>query len=248
VYVDGAYALFPGAFDRPASPLECAEAIESMGRATGRPVLHYRPTRPFYGNEVEKRNMSLDLARSIPGVIGDESAWFLVADADTVAIKVNDAIPDVLAQSDLNVASFGYQQSDMLDPLGTPVDEVYGVGRWAMVRRAEQTKKLFVRSMYRNLPGLRYGPAHWHVSHGRPGQERSWLWGGVRKAGGVSKDGATELEPCLDLTYDLFFEHRRRHRQPGRNDDATRYYEVRDLSGIEMNMWDAGTPPEFLQD
>ena len=248
MYVDGAYALFPGAFDSPNSPLECAEAVESMGRATGRPVLHYRPTRPFDGNEVEKRNMSLDLARTIPGVIGDENTWFLVADADTVAIKVNDAIPEILATTDRNVAAFGYQQSDLMDPIATPVDEVYGVGRWARVRRAEIIKKLYVRCIYRNLPGLRYGPAHWHVSHGRPGQPRAWLWGGTRAGGGVGADGAVHLEPYLDLTYDLFFEHRRRHRDPDRNEAASKYYRVRDAYGIEHGLWDGGTPPEFLQD
>lgn len=249
MYVDGAYALFPGSFDRPSSPLECAEAIESMGRACGRPVLHYRPTSPFAGNEVEKRNMTLDLARSIPDVIGDPNVWFLVADADTVAIKVNDAIPRVLGETELNVASFGYQQTEFMDPLGTPEpgDPWFG-DRWGIVRRAEQAKRLHVRSVYRNLPGLAYGPAHWHVSHGLPGRERSWLWGGTRSTGGISKDGAAEPEACLDLTYDLFFEHRRRHRQPGRNEDASRYYEVRDQYGIEHAMWAAGTPPEFLQD
>jgi hypothetical protein len=252
VYVDGAYALFPGAFDRPNSPLECAEAVESMGRACGRPVLHYRPTRPFYGNEVEKRNMSLDLARSIPGVIGDPNVWFLVADADTVAIKCNDAIPRILGETDRNVASFGYQQSHLMDLLGTPLpqDPDYGGGRWQLVRRAEQAKKLYVKSVYRNLPGLRYGPAHWHVSHGLPGHERSWLWGGVRTNSPLQHEWAVRPEPCLDLTYDLFFEHRRRYREPDRNDDAARYYEIRDFANVEgpNNDGTYGTPPEFLQD
>lgn len=227
VYVDGAYALFPGGLQRPASPLECAEAVESMGRATGKSVLHYRPSSPFFGNEVEKRNMSFDLARSIPDVIGDPNVWFLVADADTVALKVNDAIPQILgAAEDYNVASFGYQQSEFLDVMsGTPVS-VPGEDRWSLVRQAEMAKKLHVRSIYRNLPGLAYGPAHWHVSYGLPGHKRSWLWGG-----GGSK---SKPEPCLDLTYDLFFEHRRRHRTADRNADAARYYEIRDTAGIEQ--------------
>jgi hypothetical protein len=224
VYVDGAYALFPGGLTKPASPLECAEAIESMGRAVGKTVLHYRPTQAFGGNEVEKRNMSLDLARTLPGVMGDPNVWFLVADADTVALKVNDAIPRILGQADgYNVASFGYQQSDHVDVLaGTPDD---GGDRWGLVRRAEQSKKLHVKSIYRNMPGLAYGPAHWHVTWGLPGRKRNWLWGG----GGRHR----HPEACLDLTYDLFFEHRRKHRRPGRNEDAARYYEIRNNYGIE---------------
>ena len=223
VYVDGAYALFPGAFAQPNSPMACEEAIHEMARATQRPVLHYKPKAPFFGNEVEKRNMSLDLARSLPGVVGDPNVWFLVADADTVAIKVNDALPEILARTELNVAEFSAQdenllESDWADQTPNPHD------RWAMVRWAEKFKAVHVRSIYRNLPGLRYGPAHWHVSYGLPGRERSWLWGGhLRKC-----------EGSLDLSMDLKFEHRRERREKGRNDAAERYYEARDLAQIEL--------------
>ena len=219
VYVDGAYALFPGAFRCPNSSPECAEAIHEMARACGRAVVHYRPGSPFIGNEVEKRNMSLDLARSIPGVAGDLNTWFLIADADTVAVRVNDALPRVLGETDRNVAEFGADNGDPLDP----GDDEPPLGRWDLVHRAELNKPLHVRSLYRNLPGLRYGPAHWHVTHGLPGRDRSWLWGGHLR----------QCEPSLDLTMDLFFEHRRRKRQKGRNEAAARYYEARDLSGIE---------------
>lgn len=221
VYVDGAYALFPGAFKRPNSSPECAEAIHEMGRACDRSVVHYRPSSPYFGNEVEKRNMSLDLARAIPGVAGDTNAWFLVADADTVAVKVNDALPQILGRTPLNVAEFGVDQEDVLESAGTPEQ---ALGRWDLVHRAELAKPLRVRSVYRNLPGLRYGPAHWNVSHGLPGRDRSWLWGGHLR----------QCEAVEDIAMDLRFEHRRRRREKERNEAAARYYEARDLAGIEF--------------
>lgn len=220
VYVDGAYALFPGAFKAPNSPIECSEAIHAMAKACDRSVVHFRPSQPYYGNEVEKRNLSLDLARALPEVGGNTDAWFIVADADTVAVKVNDALPRILLETDRNVAEFGVDQEDVLDDAP---DDAPRLGRWDLVHRAELAKPLRVRSVYRNLPGLRYGPAHWHVSHGLPGREKSWLWGGHLR----------QCEPCLDLSHDLRFEHRRRRRERERNEAAARYYEARDLAGVE---------------
>jgi hypothetical protein len=216
VYVDGAYGLYPGASAKPASPRECATSLHSMALATGRPLLHYRPSRPFFGNEVEKRNMSLDLARSLPEVVGDQNVWFLVADADTVAIKVNDALPRILGETDRNVGE--YAASAIMNPVVPPDPD-----RWAAVRAAETEKPLHVRCVYRNLPGLRYGPAHWHVTWGQPGRDRRWLWGGNLR----------QQDPCIDLSMELRFEHRQLDRDLERQRASKRYYEIRDITGIE---------------
>lgn len=216
VYVDGAYGLYPGASAKPASPRECATSLHSMALATDRALLHYRPRHPFYGNEVEKRNMSLDLARSLPEVVGNPNVWFLVADADTVAIKVNDALPRILAETDRNVGEYAASVVNAVEP---------EPGRWGAVHAVELAKPVRVRSIYRNLPGLRYGPAHWHVTWGAPGRERSWLWGGNLR----------RQEPCLDLTLELRFEHRQLSREPSRQQASKRYYEIRDATGIEKD-------------
>lgn len=218
VYVDGAYALFPGGREHPASPLDVSTQLHEMAQACSRSVLHYRPSQAFYGNEVEKRNMTLDLARSLPEVAGNPNVWFLVADADTVAIKVNPALPRILAETDKNVAEFAAEAAALR------TDNVLEGGRWDVVRRAEMTKPMHVRSIYRNVIGLRYGPAHWHVTWGKPGQERNWLWGG----------GLRRQEPSLDVTMELRFEHRQMQRDVDRQRSSLRYYEIRDAAGIEF--------------
>lgn len=214
VFVDGAYALFPGANAHPSSPAACMQALNEMAVAVDRPLLHYRPRTPFIGNEVEKRNLSFDLARSLPGVAGDTSVWFLVVDADTVATKVNDALPRALAATDRDVAEYAYEPEPSLWEV--PDD------RWAFVERAELAKPQHIRCIYRNLPGLRYGPAHYHVSGFSHGER-------VHLRCGTLDSPA----PAFDATLDLRFEHRRAGRVPGRNEAAARYYNTRDAAGIE---------------
>src|SRR5256885_1150092 len=74
--VDGAYALLPGA--RPCSHPQQAEAILSASEAAGVACTVHRPNRLFFGNEVEKRNFTFQLAGA--GLTGDD--WLLVFDAD----------------------------------------------------------------------------------------------------------------------------------------------------------------------
>lgn len=74
VAVDGAYALYPQA--RPRSAPEQAEAVLAACEAAGVGCTLHRPRQVFYGNEVEKRNLTLRLAAAF------DPSWVVVFDGD----------------------------------------------------------------------------------------------------------------------------------------------------------------------
>lgn len=77
VAVDGAYALYPSA--RPRSSPQQAEAVLQAAEAAGVGCTIHRPREIFWGNEVEKRNLTIALASS---VLESGRDWIVIFDAD----------------------------------------------------------------------------------------------------------------------------------------------------------------------
>lgn len=136
VAVDGAYWLYPGAMQRPASDREQAETITSVCGAVGLSLTLHVPNEPFMGNEVEKRNLSLDLARTVAGA----EDYVVVFDADMEAHHVAGDLRSQLEEERPLVASYGLGRSleacesiyQLLPSL------VYGPAHWTIsIDRAE---------------------------------------------------------------------------------------------------------------
>jgi len=213
VALDGKYALWPGSLDAAASPVEQSQAVLEAAELAGVPVTLHRPTEPFAGNEVEKRNLSLDLALSV----ADEGDWLLVFDADMTLTGLAASFRDALGAYGGNAAE--YARFDTLDPQALTDRDV-------LARNVTYlpTGMSPVRGMYRAIPSLRYGPAHWHVSYDAPDGVR-WLWGVPRRH--------RPYEGALDLTGSVVFAHRNPARERGRREKAAEYYRLRDATGAE---------------
>ena len=155
VYVDGSYVLFPGAKPR-SNPAE-TEAVIQAAEAADCGLIAYRPKEVFYGNEVEKRNLSLRLAGTL------EPDWVVVFDADC---HVTHADPGLfrydLGETDLHAATFVRTEHD-----------------------GERSWKTRCRGIYRWTDDLRYGPAHWTIRGTYDGDD-VWVWGPDQVPGGVS--------------------------------------------------------------
>ena len=205
VAVDGAYGLYPGA--RARSRPDQAEAILMAAEAAGCGATVHQPQGVFWGNEVEKRNLALGLAAPL------HPDWVLVFDADMHVLQVN--APEVrrdLEDTDLNVAT--YTILDGVDLLATEAADTAA----SFPLSTEWT--LRTRLIYRWLPELRYGPAHYSVS-GLVDDERVWLRG-----------GETCEEP-LHLEAGLVVNHRRTSRARVRQDAHQGYLDARDRAGVE---------------
>lgn len=81
------------------------------------------------------------------------------------------------------------------------------------------------RMIFRALPGLEVGPAHWIWSVPGPDGRCRYLWGNETLHG--------PQEPALDLTQHCTIEHRVAGRNVERARAARAYYTVRDQLGIE---------------
>lgn len=135
VAVDGAYALYPGARSAPRSPQEQAETILATCEAADVECLLHRPREPFWGNEVEKRNLSLALAAGL----GAE--WLILFDADMQVVHCDPvSVRLELCSTGANVATYALR--DGMD------GDSWLAG---------------CRLIYRWTPDLRYGPRHYDV-------------------------------------------------------------------------------------
>lgn len=135
VAVDGAYAHFPGADEKPYSDEEQHDAIVQTAKAYGKGVTTWRRVKPWE-SEVQKRNAILT---QIAGIAEPRPGdWLLRFDAD-----------EVLTQT-------GYGTRDLLE--NTPHD-VAEVILWDS-RYGGGTP---LRALYRNVPGLRIEQAHYLV-------------------------------------------------------------------------------------
>ena len=212
VAVDGCYLLYPNSLKRPASPIEQSHAILEACAAVNLPVTLHRNNEPYYGNEVEKRNLSFDLARQV----ATEDDYFLVFDADEVASYVAGDFKQQLEDAQPLCADYGVynyethlQQQKDVNNVESPND---------------QTSLSRITGIYRNLPKLGYINAHWIVA-GMYKDEPIFLWGNPRMHQPMA-------EAC-DLSYYLKLDHRNAQREMNRSMNARRYYAQRDKLGVE---------------
>jgi len=212
VAVDGAYELYPGG--RARSRPDQAEAIMIAAEAAGVGCTIHRPRHTFAGNEVEKRNLTLGLAAPLLEPMRD---WLMVFDAD---MHVMQAYPDVirrdLAETDRHVATM-----TLLDG-----QDMFAADDRAALARTHPVSTEWTyraRFIYRWLPELRYGPAHYSI-RGTIDGEDVWLRGATRD----------RIEPQLDLGKALVVHHRSEQRAVVRRDAADAYDRMRDLTGVEQ--------------
>lgn len=217
VAVDGAYALYPGA--RPRSHPDQAETIlltcESMGVGC---VIH-RPQEVFWGNEVEKRNTALQLAKPF---LTDGEDWIVVFDADYHVMNPTnpDLVRATLETTDKHVCTYTLLDGkDLLADTGSAI-------------AATQTElstdwTIRDRGVFRWADDLRYGPAHYFLRGTYDGTEQ-WLRGPDLVAGQTHRAADAE-----HLGRNLVLVHRRQHRPLVRQQANEGYLVQRDLAGVE---------------
>jgi hypothetical protein len=208
---DGAYALYPGA--RARSHPDQSEAIIQAAEAVGCGLILHRPSDVWWGNEVEKRNHTLDLAR----VVGtDFEDWLLIVDSDYMVMQLYpEKVRQQLADTKHDVATY-----TLLDGQDWMADEFTAKQAREIDISTEWTMR--TRGLFRLLPDLRYETKHWHVMgtnvDGRP----------------VTLFGPNDLcEPALELDSAFVVYHRRKARPLVRLQDGERYYATRDEQGAE---------------
>lgn len=219
VAVDGAYALYPGG--RPRSRPDQAEAVTIACEAAGVGLVLHQPSEVFAGNEVEKRNLTLQLARPFlePGV-----DWVCAFDADYHVERVD---PDIvrweLGRTDCNVAS--YTILDGVDVLAG------GMARYAAKHDVSTEWTFRTRDLFRWTDDLRYERAHYVVRGTYPDVGDVFIKGPEMML--PNERAAADVQPCLDLNEILVVHHRTAHRAKVRNDAREGYYRNRDLAGVE---------------
>lgn len=216
VAVDGAYQLFPDA--RPRSHPDQAEAILSMCETMDVGCTIHRPRQPFPGNEVEKRQLSIQLAAPFC----QDGDWILVWDADYHVMSADPGmIRWELEQTDKLAATYTLVDNrDLLDPDG-------GLAGHAQKLPTESQWMSRFRGLFRWTPDLAYGPAHYCLRGTYDGVQK-WVFGPDLIPGqqhlGVD---------ALDLGEMLVVYHRRNERTLVRRKAADGYYQTRDRTGIE---------------
>ncbi len=117
VAVDGAYALYPQA--KPRSHPVQASTILHAAESAGVGCIIHRPREVFYGNEVEKRNLALSLARPF------KPDWVLVFDADFQVVECHpELVREELERTDAVVATY-----ELRDEWGA--QPFRGIYRWS---------------------------------------------------------------------------------------------------------------------
>jgi hypothetical protein len=211
IAIDGAYQLYPAA--RARSHPDQSEAIIQAAEAAGCGLILHRPKEVWAGNEVGKRNHTLDLARSI-GV--DFEDWLMIVDGDFHVLQAYpEIIREQLAATARNVATY-----TVLDGKDLMTDEFLAEQAQKIDISTEWTVR--IRGIFRLLPNLRYQTKHWHVT------------GTSVDGRGVTLFGPPDREePPLLLENALVFYHRRQARALVRLQAAENYYAIRDRLGAE---------------
>lgn len=225
IAVDGAYALFPKARTR--SHPNQAEAIIRAAEAANVGVTIHRPSRLFFGNEIEKRNLSLQLAAPFC----DEGDWILAWDADYHLHTCNPGlVRSELAETDCLAATYTILES---------IDYMGGndfLRDYAVKRPVDTRYTIRTRGVYRWAPDLRYQNAHFLMKGTYNGRER-WVYGpdlvGGKAPGWEQDDGSGFCE-AHNLNRHLVVYHRRGERPLSRQNSADEYYRRRDQAGIEV--------------
>jgi hypothetical protein len=210
VAVDGRYGHYPSAMN--ASPTNQAETIIEVAGAAGMSVNVYRPSDPFYGGEIEKRNLSFRLAMAVARPMRD---WLLVLDGDCVVVEHSDLLQSDLERTEAHTAQVLVEEHhDPLDP-DLPI-KVAGLVPIANVSRTPITL------LYRCLHNIRYEGTHYSIRGEDFDGETFWLWG---------HDDA--VDP-FDATSDLVVQHRNIRRPARRREQAAEYYATRELLELEV--------------
>lgn len=205
--VDGAYALYPGG--RPRSHPRQAEVIVHTAEAAGIACTLYQPADVWWGNEIEKRNKSLDII----GAFAEDGDWLCVFDADYHLMRGNPASLKVdLERSEHDVATYG-----IVDAEDWAVTSASDLALEASLA-SQWTSQ--IRDLYRWHPTIRVGPAHGDYSDARYGPRR-WL------------RGPYELAAAEDVSGSLTVYHRTKDRAKIRKDAQQGYYKKRDILRIE---------------
>jgi len=209
VAIDGGYRLYPGA--RARSHPQQAEAIIQAAEAGGSGCIIHRPKDIWFGNEVEKRNHSLQIAA--PLLTQDED-WLLVFDADYHVLQMEpEVVRAELAQTECDVAT--YTLLDGKDLLADPA-----LAKHVREKACDTEWTIRTRDIYRWHPSLKIGPAHWCYADNRYGHR--WLRGPFE-----------QLADAHDLLANLVFYHRTQDRAASRKESAHGYYLNRQTARTE---------------
>ncbi len=208
--IDGAYALYPDG--KPRSHPHQAEVIVHTAEAMNVACTLCQPSEVWWGNEVEKRNKSLDIV----GAFAEDGDWLCVFDADYHTVRCNpESLRHDLAATECVVATYGIVDTE--DWLANGAESL-AVQTTLHTQWVSQT-----RDLYRWDPSLRVGPAHGDMSiaAGWAEQPRKWL------------RGPYDLEPAEDMSRNLTVYHRTKQRATVRRNAQQGYYQMRDSLGVE---------------
>lgn len=145
IAVDGPYAAFPGALRNPASGAEQAETILRTAAGAGIGCTIHAPRKPFFGGEVEKRDLMFKLGMTF----AEPGDWFLRIDADEILSDVPADAKHRLAESERNVAEVTIWER-ATEEVGRIVD-------------TPDYESPF-RCLFRAIPGIRIEQAHFIVT------------------------------------------------------------------------------------
>ena len=213
VAVDGAYALYPGAHERPSSSVEQTEAIVETARGVGIGCTVHAPAHPWWGNEVEKRTFMFRAGNLVAEPFVD---WFLCIDADEVVHKSPPDLLQRLSTSCHDVA--GVTLCNTHDPHATEAKSMaLRDVSWGT------TEQQGLRVLLRALPSLRVEGTHaFYVGENEAGDT-------VHLRATSDLPSLAAAEPILDLK----IEHRHEFRDLHRREQALAYYELRDRLNVE---------------
>jgi len=208
VAVDGRYELLQHDMDW--SPMTEAEAVLAAAEGAGLPLTLHIPRKPFAGNEVEKRNLLLQVAFAH----AQPEDWIFVIDADEYVVHADPNIREIIASVEGNVIT--YELEEYLDP----VTELGTDGGVARMMPLPNTWRVKLRCIYRALDGLQYVGTHFRVGGFVDGKWH-WLYGNPA------------MEQAFDLRERLILRHENPRRTMMRRQQAANYYAARDELKIE---------------
>ncbi len=218
VAVDGAYSMYPGA--RPRSHPDQAEAILAAAETMGAGCTIHRPRDVFFGQEVEKRNLSL---RLVAPLLTPGEDWVMVFDADYQLMLCEDPAytRTLLERTDKNVATY-----TILDAQDVQADAVTAEVCLDVAIDTDWTVR--DRGIFRWTDDLRYGPSHFFIT-GTYNGEQEWLRGPDLFTG----ESSVQAADAEHLGRNLVVVHRNSKRAKVRRDAAAGYYALRDQAGVE---------------
>jgi len=195
IAVDGPYAAFPGALQKPASGTEQVDVILRTAAGTGMGCTIHQPRQPWWGDkwggEVAKRDFMFNLGMTF----AEPGDWFLRIDADEVITDVPADARVLLKNTPYHVAQVTLWEREVSGCIGEARD---GSGDYFQP----------FRCLFRALPGIRIEQTHYTVTAEVDGERKTL-------------NGLCQL-PAEDLS-DLRLEHRTRLRTKARQQLKAEY-------------------------